>query len=94
MWCLLAEEEKWAGLHLAKESILSANELHELFTKEDGNPLVPRAHLMVLCACVSGTERKKDGAKCSLSGSPTFFNYFGVVWCVRFDEPLYVFTAD
>ena len=79
MRSLLAEEKDWAGLHLAKKSILSANELHELFTKEDGNPLVPRARLLVLCACVSGKQRKKDGAKCSLSAWPTFSFILG--WC-------------
>ena len=82
MWSLLAEEKEWAGLHLARESILSANEVHELFTKEDGNPLVARARLLVLCACVSGTQRKGDGAKCSLSGSPTAIIIIIILgWC-------------
>ena len=53
---LSERETNWAGLCLADEQVLSAQELHAIFTEEDPSPAARLTRLMVLCACSSGTR--------------------------------------
>ena len=87
---LLADEDEWAGIELAGRSVLSANDLHEHFTEDDGSAPASYARLLVLCACMSGKPERETGQSlgCKACDCNLLTDAFALVRTIFIPRPL------